>query len=335
MDGNQQSLFDFTDHDSPGSSDPNTGFLFRSVNWLIGLMECPGIGPNKALTIASRFHNLEEIAVTNPEYLTRLLKGTELDIRSIREVDATPPDDVQVVTYFDEIYPAGLRDLPNPPPVLWYRGELSAEPATAVVGTRHPSQAGLNFAQQAGEIASELGVSIVSGLALGIDTAAHQGSLLHSGTNIAVLACDVRHPTPRSNIKIADSILENGGCLVAEVPPGTETESRNLVARNRIQAAWARNLIMAECGIPSGTLHTVRFALEINRPVGVFVSEYQASGGTTWLGNLALASEEGLDPVILGGTKSFQVKIRDRKPCADELISSKYLLKKFIEAARS
>lgn len=335
MDVNQQSFFDFEDLKSSGTPAAEAEYVFQSAGWLLGLMNEPGIGPNKAITIASEFHNVDELNETNPEALTKLLRGTELDIKKLREMDATPPDDVKVVSYFDGDYPVGLRDLPNPPPVLWYRGAISVAPATAVVGTRNPSHSGLNFAHQAGEIASDMGVTIVSGLALGIDSAAHQGSLTHSGVNVAVLACDVRRPTPKSNDKLADSILESGGCLIAEVPPGTETESRNLVARNRIQAAWASNLIMAECGIPSGTLHTVRFALELERPVGVFVSDSQTPGGASWAGNLALASAIGCDPSILGGTKAFQAKVLERKPCADELISSKQLLMDFIEAARA
>jgi predicted Rossmann fold nucleotide-binding protein DprA/Smf involved in DNA uptake len=90
---------------------------------------------------------------------------------------------------------------------------------------------------------------------------------------------------------------------------------------------------MAECGIPSGTLHTVRFALEIDRPVGVYVSEYQTTGGESWSGNLALASNLGCDPLILGGSKAFQERVQLRKPCADVLISSKESLTEFIESA--
>ena len=333
MENNQQSLFDFEPLNSAENAGLNNEFEFRTASWLLGLMECAGIGPNKAIAIAKTFRNLDEISAANPDSVSKLLKGAKLDISTMREADATPPEGVSIINYFDDDYPNGLRDLSNPPPVLWFKGVIPSSPSTAVVGTRNPSQSGRNFAHQAGEIASELGIAIVSGLALGIDSAAHQGSLTNNGVNVAVLACDVRFPTPKSNIKLAESILENGGCLVAEVPPGTETESRNLVARNRIQAAWARNLIMAECGIPSGTLHTVRFALEIERPVGVYVSEYQTAGGDSWSGNLALASNSGCEPLILGGSKAFQERVQLRKPCADVLISSKERLTEFIESS--
>jgi DNA processing protein len=331
MNINQGSLFSENPLSTDSSSPSNLEFSFRTANWLLGLMQQPGIGPNKALSIATNFQNLDALSDADPNVLKKLLKGSDLGVTAIREVDSTPPDDVKVITYFDHDYPAGLRDLASPPPILWYRGTISLSPSVAIVGTREPSLFGLKFARQAGEVASQQGISVVSGLALGIDSAAHEGSLSNLGVNVAVLACDVRRPTPKGNSTLADQILENGGCLVAEVPPGTETEARNLVARNRIQAAWSKRLIMAECGIPSGTLHTVRFALEIARPVGVYINGQQTLDGDSWAGNVALSSIQGLDPQILGGTKSFQDKVKLRKPCADVLLDSRECLLDFLQ----
>jgi len=330
MNSNQGSLFTDDDPLTNGLGASTVEYAFKSANWLLGLMEQPGIGPNKAISIASNFENLASLAETDPLVLQKLLKGAKLNLAALQQVDSTPPDDVKIITYFDSDYPAGLRDLASPPPILWYRGTISLSPSVAIVGTREPSLLGLKFARQAGEVASQQGITVVSGLALGIDSAAHDGSLSNLGVNVAVLACDVRRPTPKSNSTLADQILENGGCLVAEVPPGTETEARNLVARNRIQAAWSKRLIMAECGIPSGTLHTVKFALEIARPVGVYINGHQTLDGESWAGNIALSSIQGLDPQILGGTKSFQEKVKLRKPCADVLLDSKESLVDFL-----
>jgi predicted Rossmann fold nucleotide-binding protein DprA/Smf involved in DNA uptake len=120
---------------------------------------------------------------------------------------------------------------------------------------------------------------------------------------------------------LAEEILEKGGCLIAEVPPGSETESFALVARNRLQAAWSQGLIVTQCGIPSGTLHTVRFALELGRklivltpPPGMDSSQYE--------GNRNLVDEFKFDSRILGGTKKFQEAIRARKRGADLSIGS-------------
>ena len=331
MNSIQGSLFAENDPSADESSDSEVEYVFKTANWLLGLMNQPGIGPNKAISIAKNFENVASLTEIDPLVLRKLLKGAEINLTDLREVDSTPPGDLKIITYFDRDYPAGLRDLASPPPILWYRGTISSAPSVAIVGTREPSSTGLNFARQAGEIASQQGISVVSGLALGIDSAAHEGSLSNLGVNIAVLACDVRDPTPKSNSALAEQILEKGGCLVAEVPPGTETEARNLVARNRIQAAWANRLIMAECGIPSGTLHTVRFALEISRPVGVYINGQQTQDGESWAGNLALSSMDGCDPLILGGTKSFQENVKSRKPCADVLIDSKESLIEFVQ----
>ena len=228
MNSIQGSLFAENDPSAEETGDSEVESVFKTANWLLGLMNQPGIGPNKAISIAKNFESLGSLSEADPLKLRKLLKGTDLNLAELREVDSTPPDDIKVLSYFDPDYPAGLRDLPYPPPILWYRGTIPCAPSVAIVGTREPSSTGLKFARLAGEVSSQEGIAVVSGLALGIDTAAHEGSLSNLGVNIAVLACDVRNPTPKINGALAEQILANGGCLVAEVPPGTETEARNL-----------------------------------------------------------------------------------------------------------
>ena len=323
MNSIQGSLFAENEPSANDASDSEVEYVFRTANWLLGLMNQPGIGPNKAISIATNFQNLESLHDANPLELKKLLKGAEIDPSDLIEIDSTPPGDVKVVTFFDSYYPAGLRDLASPPPILWYRGQIPKIAGVAIVGTRKPSPRGAELAFQAGRIATENDLCVVSGLALGIDSAAHKGSLENAGVNVAVLACDVRSPSPKSNHKMAEDILENGGCLIAEVPPGTITEARNLVARNRIQAAWANGLIMAECGIPSGTLHTVRFALQLKRPVAVFDPNLLSSSSESNSGNFALSNPDGCDPEILGASGSLEKIIAAKHPCADNVLNSK------------
>jgi DNA protecting protein DprA len=334
MNSMQGSLFAENDPSADESSDSEVEYVFRTANWLLGLMNQPGIGPNKAISIATKFQNLESLYDANPLELKKLLKGAEIDPSDLIEVDSTPPADVKLVTFFDSNYPAGLRDLASPPPILWYRGNIPKIAGVAIVGTRNPSSRGAALAFEAGRITAEQEMTVVSGLALGIDSSAHKGSLESNGVNVAVLACDVRNPSPKANFGMAEEILEKGGCLVAEVPPGTVTEARNLVARNRIQAAWAKGLIMAECGIPSGTLHTVRFALQINRPIAVFDPKILPSPTSSNEGNLALSNPDGCDPEILGASGSLRTVIQARKPCADNVLESQEATQEFISNLR-
>jgi len=327
----QISLFD---EDAGQQNHESVKGEFQTAAWLLSLMELPGIGGTKAITLAKEFQSSSALAEANPELLKKLLRGAEINFQQLMYREVELLDDVKVVCYFDDNYPAGLRDLDTPPPVLWYRGSIPENAGVAIVGTREPSSRGAALAFEAGRIASEQGLAVVSGLALGIDSSAHKGSLESAGVNVAVLACDVRKPTPKSNQQMSEEILEKGGCLVAEVPPGTITEARNLVARNRIQAAWANGLVMAECGIPSGTLHTVRFAIQIERPVAVFDPQILGTPSPSNAGNLALSSLDGCDPEILGGTSGFKNLVRARKPCADSVLDSQESTKDFISSLK-
>lgn len=108
---------------------------------------------------------------------------------------------------------------------------------------------------------------------------------------------------------------------MAEVPPGTETESGNLIARNRLQAAWSKSLIVTQSGVPSGTLHTVRFALELGRKILVLEPQ-KGADREAYAGNYQLISESVFDSKILGGSKVFQNQISKKLPCADLVIKN-------------
>jgi DNA processing protein len=226
---------------------------------------------------------------------------------------------VQIVTYFDESYPLGFKDLKDAPLLLWVRGKIPKVKSVSIVGTREADDWGKQRTFEISRMSAENGYVVVSGLALGIDTQAHLGCLQGNGTTVAILACDVRFPTPKSNSQLADRIIENGGCVIAEVPPGTETEAGNLIARNRLQAAWSDALIVTQSGVPSGTLHTVRFALELGRKLLVLEPQIESSK-ESYAGNYQLISEGNFDSKILGGNKEFQNLINQKRPCADIII---------------
>jgi len=168
-------------------------------------------------------------------------------------------------------YPKKLALLPSPPQQLFYIGvppeELLSQPAVAVVGSRSVSAYGrLVTTKLAGELAA-YGITIVSGLALGVDGLAHQAALEKGGKTIAVLPCGLDEVYPRSHHSLAQRILQQGGTLISEYPVGTEPRKENFIARNRIVSGLSEAILITEAAEKSGTLHTANFALDQGREV--------------------------------------------------------------------
>jgi DNA processing protein len=296
-------------------------FELASARWLLGLMDLPKIGAKRALSIAQHYRTLENLRSATPAELYEFSKVKDIDIKQLQPRDPGSDSGVQVITYFSEDYPKQLRDLTDAPPVLWYRGKLPSVPMTAVVGTRNPSVWGAKVAKDIGYKSAKSGIGVVSGLALGIDTQAHEGALEAGGLTIAILACDVRSPSPASNVNLAERIISSGGALISEVPFGTKTEPRTLVARNRIQAAFADSLVMVECGVPSGTLHTVRFALELGRKLAVCDPQSVNTNSPENEGNRRLVSSEICDLSFLSNQPKFLRAWEAKRPLADYVLT--------------
>ena len=185
---------------------------------------------------------------------------------------------IKVLLYSDEEYPENLRQIADPPFVLFVRGDekLLSGRCVSVVGTRRLSTAGREAAKSFAYQASLDGCNVVSGLAYGADACAHQGALdayyenasyEGLGRTIAVLPCAIDEIVPYSNKRIAAQILQSGGCIVSEYAPGTPTQKRNFVARNRIVAGLSEATVVIEAPNGSGALITADFALEDGRDV--------------------------------------------------------------------
>lgn len=172
------------------------------------------------------------------------------------------------LTIDDACYPPLLRAIHDPPPLLYVRGDPAAllEPHLAVVGSRRASPAGLQLAQTlSGQLASA-GLQVCSGLALGIDGAAHRGALSAGGSSVAVMATGIDRVYPRRHRALAGQ-LEHAGCLVTEFPPGMPPLRQNFPQRNRIISGLSLGVLVIEAALPSGTLITAGTALEQGREV--------------------------------------------------------------------
>jgi DNA processing protein len=165
-------------------------------------------------------------------------------------------------------YPRLLEEIFDPPLVLYARGQLSAleSPCVAIVGTRRPTLYGLQMAQGLASDLGTRGISIASGLARGIDAAAHRGCLDGNGKTIAVLGCGIDVVYPREHRQLAKKVLENG-LLLSEFIPGTSPAPQNFPVRNRIISGLALGTLIVEASEYSGSLITARLAMEQNREV--------------------------------------------------------------------
>jgi DNA processing protein len=179
-------------------------------------------------------------------------------------------DDIKEISINDKNYPKLLKEIKDAPEVLYCRGEIrSDENCFAIVGTRLCSSYGKQVALEIAGDLSEAGLTIVSGLAPGIDTSAHQAVTEREGRTIAILGTglDEKSIYPKENIKLAGKILENGGCLISEYPPGIHGSKMTFPQRNRIISGLSSGVLVVEAKQKSGALITADFAFKQKRRV--------------------------------------------------------------------
>ena len=209
-----------------------------------------GIGPQTAAAIARQARDRERIVAT----IEQRMKASEQ--RYVIESDAE--------------YPVALRETTAPPPLLFVRGQGKANSVAtgtiAIVGSRHATRYGLRQAERLAFDRAEAGITIISGLARGIDGAAHRGALAAKGQTIAVLGGGLDRVHPTEHRALADEIRQTG-CLVGEHPPGFPPRGGVFPQRNRVIAGMSQGVIVIEAGLRSGALGTVAHALEQNREV--------------------------------------------------------------------
>jgi DNA processing protein len=174
-----------------------------------------------------------------------------------------------ILTPEDHAYPERLREIYDPPAVLWIRGnvDLLARPGIAVVGTRHPSPYGAGMAELLSRDLANRKLVILSGMARGVDTAAHKGALDAGGRTVAVWGTGIDVIYPKENKKLAESIVASGGTIVSEYPLGTFPAPQNFPIRNRILSGMSVGVLVIEAAEYSGTRITARCAMEQNRDV--------------------------------------------------------------------
>jgi len=247
--------------------------------WL-RLEQAEGVGPATARKLLAAFGLPENIFAASyaalsqvvPERVAQALK-TELSPQTQAQIERTlewadAPEN-RLLTLADVYYPKALLDIPDPPLVLYVKGraELLNAPSLAIVGSRQASAQGVKNAENFARAMSNAGLAIASGLALGIDAAAHRGGLDGVGSTIAVIGTGADIVYPARNRELAHRIAFDGGCIVSECPLGTPAISANFPRRNRIISGLAKGVLVVEAAAQSGSLITARMAAEQGRDV--------------------------------------------------------------------
>jgi DNA processing protein len=185
------------------------------------------------------------------------------------EQGRTAAGGAQVITLDDAVYPSQLKQIYDPPPLLYLKGNVEAlsRPGIAMVGTRHPTPYGSGMAERLATDLAAHGLVIFSGMARGVDTASHRGALAAKGCTVAVFGTGIDVPYPKENTRLSEQILASGGALISEFPMGTFPAPQNFPIRNRIISGIAIGVLVVEAAEYSGTRITARCALEQSRDV--------------------------------------------------------------------
>jgi DNA processing protein len=249
----------------------------------IRLEQVGGVGAETARKLLSVFGLPENIFSADFSALTQVVSeriagavlkpvSTEIQAQIDKTLDWIGQADNHILTLADAAYPEALLNIADPPLLLYAKGqlELLSNPSIAVVGSRNATGQGIANADRFSEILSEAGYTVVSGMALGIDTAAHQGSLRarqsNRGSTIAVIGTGADIVYPARNRELAHQIALHG-CIISEYPLGTPAIASNFPRRNRIISGLARGVLVVEAAAQSGSLITARMAAEQGREV--------------------------------------------------------------------
>jgi len=251
--------------------------LSNELYWL-ALTLTPGLGPTRSKRLVDFFGSVEGIFNAS---LTEL-EAAGLPVQSAQaigtgramelahdEAAKVAAAEIQIISMDDAQYPPRLRQIYDPPLVLYVRGNVAAIslPGIAVVGTRHPTPYGMGMAERLGCDLASRGLSIISGLARGVDTFAHRGTVAAKGKAVAVFGTGVDVIYPKENSRLADQILSGCGALISEFPLATFAAPQNFPIRNRIISGMSFGVLVVEAAEYSGTRITARCALEQNREV--------------------------------------------------------------------
>lgn len=281
------------------------------LKYWLAINKVPNVGPVTIKKLWERFGSIEEAwkasersifeieDINRPAAKAFIQNRDRIDLD--KEIVEIEKQNISVLTLDNKNYPVNLKNIYDPPPVLYFKGQLlpSDTKTLGIVGTRKASRYGLEIAKKLAEGLASLGITIVSGLALGIDTAAHKGAVEAKGRTLAVLGSGVDVVYPPQNRDLAAEIEQNGA-VISEFPLGTKSEKGNFPRRNRIISGLSIGVIVVEGHYDSGAMITAKYALDQGREVFAVPGNVQLeqSKGPHWLIKQGAKLVESIDDVL-------------------------------------
>ena len=274
-------------------------------NW-IALNMTPGVGPRVATKLLEAFGSPENVFHARrtqleslrikPETIESLI-ARELDARAAIELERVKKLGGDILILDDGSYPQMLREIADPPITLYVRGDWEAcltLPCVGIIGSRMCSTYGINATEMLSRDLASRGICVISGLARGIDTAAHRAAMRCGGKTVAVLGTGIDGAYPKENTRLIKEIVDSGGAIVSQFPLGTPPLKDNFPYRNRIISGLSLGVLIVEASERSGSLITARLAMEQNREVMAVP------------GNITSANSYGTNYLIKSGAKLVQ-----------------------------
>ncbi|TBB58962.1 DNA-processing protein DprA (plasmid) [Rhizobium ruizarguesonis] len=296
----------------------------RTAVATIALMRIKGVGRRAALKLVG------EGLMTDDDELALLERAARhrIDPEAVKsgwgfaedQLSKSRAANVLAFAYSDDGYPARLRNIPDPPALLFVKGErdgLYLDNTVAVVGTREPTDYGERVAARSAASAVGMGFGIVSGLAHGCDTYAHEGCVEANGIGVAVLAHGLDKVYPAANKGLAKRLLDLGGCLVSEYPIGMAPLRTAFAERDRIQSGLADGLLVIETDVKGGTMHTVNFSRQQKRPLACIYHPEAWQDEPKVQGNRRMIDDRWAEPIANGDALISFLQRLTRRPNAN------------------
>lgn len=275
--------------------------VFQLINKM-GLNSFKGHSVESLIELFNEYNNSNSVQIP-----TGQLKKNLDQVFDIHE--GNTEFDIKELTLFHEEYPNQLRDLSNPPLILYYRGNKEClldnnNNNIAVIGSRNANPDIMKLTEEYSSYLASKNKTIVSGLAKGCDTAGHQGALKANGKTIAVLPCGLDDPsiTPKENLTLAQEIISRGGCLVSEYPIHFKATNYTFVERDRIQSGLSQSVVIMQTTQDGGTMHTYKFAKDQNRIIACYSNNI---GGEKFSGNRTII-ENQTDVISVKSTQDLE-----------------------------
>ncbi len=263
--------------------------------YILFFLKIQNIGSGTIFKLEEYFENLENAFCASDKDLKAFgfkkeevekIKKEKIKYSFEKELEKYEKEKIKIVTYFDNNFPKNLKNIEQPPIIIFYKGELeNIKESIGVVGTRKPTEYGISVTKDFVEFFAKNKISIISGGASGIDSISHIAALKNKTRTVAVMGCGLDTYYPSSNKKMFEEIIDNDGVLLSEFPIGIKPIGKNFVIRNRLISGLSDGLLVVEAGEKSGTIITAGFANSQGRNVfvipGSIYSEY--SRGTNKL----------------------------------------------------